>query len=158
MPYYTSVIQPDEEVRYFGTLHWLIYTGAIIWGLGAIAAGAIALWIGRDPNLQTWYWIALIAAAFALLCAAAAFLHSWLQRRTTEIVITNKRVLYKTGWISRRTEEMNITKVETVDVRQTVPGRIFGYGTVLIRGIGSTWEPLERVTEPVKLRNAIIVG
>jgi len=158
MTYYTSVIQPDEDVRYVGTLHWLIYTKAIVWGFVTIATSVIAISIRSNPGFETWTLVAALAAAIFLLCALAAFLHAWLKRRSTEIVITNKRVLYKTGLIARRTEEMNITKVETVDVRQTVPGRIFGYGTVLIRGIGSSWEPLDRVTAPVKLRNAIIVG
>ena len=47
---------------------------------------------------------------------------------------------------------------ETIDVDQTILGRLLGYGPVLIRGVGSSWEPLRRVASPLELRNAIIVG
>ena len=94
---------------------------------------------------------------FALL-SFLSFLSSWFERATTEIVVTDKRIIHKRGWIARRTEEMNITKVETVDVAQNVAGRMLNYGTVLIRGTGGSWEPLRRVAAPLTLRNAIIVG
>ena len=77
---------------------------------------------------------------------------------TTEIVVTDKRIIHKIGWIARHTEEMNITKVETVDVNQGIAGRIFGFGAVLIKGIGGSWEPLRHIALPLELRNAIIVG
>ena len=64
----------------------------------------------------------------------------------------------KTGWISVRTEEMNISKVETVDVNQSVIGRILGYGDVLVKGTGASLEPVYRVSGPIALRNAITVG
>jgi uncharacterized membrane protein YdbT with pleckstrin-like domain len=90
--------------------------------------------------------------------ALVAFLGAWFVRVSTEIVVTDKRIIHKVGWIARRTEEINITKVETVDVAQGIVGRIFDFGTVLIKGIGGSWEPLRRVASPLQLRNAIIVG
>jgi len=67
-------------------------------------------------------------------------------------------VIHKRGLVSRHTEEMNISKVETVDVDQGVGGRIFGYGTLIIRGTGGGWEPLRRISSPLAVRNAIMVG
>ena len=74
---------------------------------------------------------------------------------TTEIAVTNRRVIYKTGLVSRRTVEMNMDKVESVDVTQDIFGRIFDYGTVLIRGTGASLEPLSTIASPLALRNAI---
>jgi uncharacterized membrane protein YdbT with pleckstrin-like domain len=96
--------------------------------------------------------------AILLLLSVMSFLPSWFRRVTTEIVVTDKRIIHKVGWIARRTEEMNMTKVETVDVRQGIVGRIFGFGTVLIIGIGASWEPLVFMASPLELRNAIMVG
>jgi uncharacterized membrane protein YdbT with pleckstrin-like domain len=90
--------------------------------------------------------------------ALLSCLRSWFVRVTTEIVVTDKRVIHKVGWIARHTEEINVSKVETVDVTQGVLERVLGSGTVLIRGIGGSWEPLRRVASPLRLRNAIIVG
>jgi uncharacterized membrane protein YdbT with pleckstrin-like domain len=102
--------------------------------------------------------LVLIGAGILLVLALLSFLRAWFIRVTTEIVVTDKRIIHKIGFIARRTEEINITKVETVDVTQDITGRIFGFGTVLIRGIGGSWEPLRRVSSPLQLRNAIIVG
>jgi uncharacterized membrane protein YdbT with pleckstrin-like domain len=153
MAYYTKVLQQDENVRYVGGLHWTIYRNAILLGIVAIAALIVCFDLSGDQKS-----LALMVAALFLLLAAVSFLGAWFIRVTTEIVVTDKRIIHKVGWIARRTEEMNITKVETVDVDQGVAGRIFDYGTVSIRGIGGGWEPLRRVGSPLALRNAIVVG
>ena len=72
--------------------------------------------------------------------------------------MTDKRVIYKTGLLSRHTAEINISKIESVDVDQGILGRIFGYGTVFLRGTGASLEPLQDVADPIGLRNAILVG
>ena len=85
-------------------------------------------------------------------------LGAWIRRRATEIVVTDRRVIFKRGLLSRHTVEMNVSKIETVDVEQGLAGRIWGYGTVLIRGTGSGFEPLVGVGSPLSIRNAIVVG
>ena len=153
MAYYTKVLQPDEKVKFVGDLHWTIYRDAILFGALAVVSLIAHLRLSADQA-----FIASIVAALFLLLAVVFFIRSWFIRATTEIVVTDKRIIHKVGWIARRTEEINITKVETVDVSQGISGRIFGFGTVLIRGIGGSWEPLRRVGSPLALRNAIIVG
>jgi uncharacterized membrane protein YdbT with pleckstrin-like domain len=161
MAYYTKVLLPDEQVRYVGTLHWSIYIRPWLWLVLAAAAGigswrmrADALAVGDTPP----------TAGAALAVAAAAFVLFWLvglagawgRRITTEIVVTDRRIIFKEGFIRRRTLEMNMNKVETVDVIQSIWGRILNYGTVIIRGVGSSYEPLRRVSNPLALRTAIV--
>lgn len=153
MSYYAKVLQPDEQVKYVGKLHWTIYRNSIL--LGIVTVILVVLAISRYDD---WRWPALICAAVGAVLAIVSFLGAWFVRTSTEIVVTDKRIIHKVGWIARRTEEMNITKVETVDVDQGLGGRIFDFGTVLIRGIGGSWEPLRRVATPLQLRNAIIIG
>jgi uncharacterized membrane protein YdbT with pleckstrin-like domain len=153
MAYYKKVLQADETVKYLGGLHWIVYGYSIFFGLCAVAAGVLFFEANDDqrPLVQG------IVAIFGLI-ALLFFLRSWFKRVGTEIVVTDKRIIHKRGLIARHTEEMNITKVETVDVEQTISGRVFGYGTVLIRGVGSSWEPLNVVSSPISLRNSIMVG
>jgi membrane protein YdbS with pleckstrin-like domain len=153
MSYYAKVLQPDETVKYIGKLHWTIYRNAIALGLLTVIVALFALNIQQDHRP-----IVLLGAGILALLTLVSFLGHWFVRSTTEIVVTDKRVIHKTGWIARRTEEINITKVETVDVRQGVLDRIVDSGTVWIKGIGGSWEPLRRVASPLQLRNAIIVG
>jgi uncharacterized membrane protein YdbT with pleckstrin-like domain len=151
MAYYKKVLQPGENVKYVGKLHWMIYRHAIVFSVLMTAVGLSLVYL--DNSIEQGSILAIL-----LLLSVMSFLPSWFRRVTTEIVVTDKRIIHKVGWIARRTEEMNMTKVETVDVRQGIVGRIFGFGTVLIIGIGASWEPLVFMASPLELRNAIMVG
>jgi uncharacterized membrane protein YdbT with pleckstrin-like domain len=154
MAYYTKVLQPDERVLVVGRLHWSIYTHAVLILALAIAVAIGAFWV-PDPNAQRVAWVAAAAVgALGLL----VFLGAAIRRHATEIVVTDRRVIFKRGILSRYTVEMNVSKIETVDVDQGLAARLLGYGTVLIRGTGSGIEPLRRIGDPLAIRNAIVVG
>lgn len=136
-----------------GRLHWVIHKNAIVFVVLALVCAIVAIGQANEIRAVAWY-----AAAVCLGLAALCFLGSWFRQITTEIVVTDKRIIHKVGWISRRTQEMNIGKVETVDIRQGILGRMFNYGTVGIIGIGGGWEPLTGIASPLALRNTIVVG
>jgi uncharacterized membrane protein YdbT with pleckstrin-like domain len=148
MSYYEKVIQPGEILRHVGTLHWIIYVRAM---LVLVLALAVFIWYLID-GYEPLKYVAWVLGLLWLL----VLLRAWIRRTTTEIVVTDRRIIYKTGLVSRRTVEMNMTKVETVDVVQSIPGRMFDYGTILIRGVGSSYEPLRQIAHPLPLRNAIL--
>jgi uncharacterized membrane protein YdbT with pleckstrin-like domain len=153
LAYYKKVLQHDETVKYIGKLHWFIYKYAILFLiLSAVAAYLVSLAPGDMGGARPF-----VLLAFPIL-ALLSFARAWFHQITTEIVVTDKRVIHKTGWIARRTEEINVSKVETVDVVQGISGRIFNFGAVLIKGIGGSWEPLQHIASPLQLRSAIVVG
>ena len=76
--------------------------------------------------------MAAMAAVVALYKTVTAWFHRW----TTETDVTNLRVVHKTGFIKRPTFEMSLDKVESVDVNQSILGRILNYGNVTMRGVG----------------------
>jgi uncharacterized membrane protein YdbT with pleckstrin-like domain len=143
MSYVNRVLQPGETVRHTAGLHWSMYVpGLLAW----VLAGIIAL-VLPDPSI---HWASLCFAAGLILIARA-----WFQRWTTEIAVTDRRVIYKTGFIRRNTTEMHMDKVESVEVKQSVLGRILNYGDVEIRGVGTGFEPLRMIDAPLELRNHI---
>ena len=73
----------------------------------------------------------------------------------TEFAVTDRRVIYKCGFISRHTVEMNMDKIESVDVDQSLLGRMLNYGTIHVLGTGEGIESLRRIAAPLALRNAI---
>lgn len=81
---------------------------------------------------------------------------AWVKYKTTELAITNKRVIAKFGFISRRTVEININKVESLQVEQGVLGRIFNYGTLLISGTGDSQAPILGISKPLEFRKAFM--
>ena len=75
-----------------------------------------------------------------------------IDRATSEFVITNKRVVVKIGLVWRRTLEMNLSRVETVNVDQSILGRLLDYGTITIIGTGGTRESFRRISKPLEFR------
>ena len=150
--YVSEVLQPNESVRYDGTLHWIIYLPGIILFAFGVAGLIGVLTMAHDARFYRAYSIVVY---IALGIGALHLFSAWLKQWSTEIAVTDRRVIYKTGLVSRRTVEMNMDKVESVDVNQDIWGRIFNYGTVLIRGTGASLEPLSTIATPLALRNAI---
>lgn len=75
-----------------------------------------------------------------------------IDRNTDEFAITNRRIIVKTGLISRHTLEMNLSKIESVNVDQTILGRLLGYGTITIIGSGGTRESFPNISNPLEFR------
>jgi uncharacterized membrane protein YdbT with pleckstrin-like domain len=155
MKYVEKVLQPGETVIYATSLHWLIYLKAILLLIVAVLCLIASGWFS-GPNGDTWIKIALLAAAglFALLGFVSA-MSAFIQRVTTELAVTDRRVIFKTGIIRRHTVEINRSKVETVGVNQSILGRILGYGTVIVRGTGGSFEPIPYIGEPLTFRSHI---
>jgi uncharacterized membrane protein YdbT with pleckstrin-like domain len=76
-------------------------------------------------------------------------LYAWFKRWLAEFVITNRRIVIKEGFIARRTFEMNLSKIETVNVDQSVMGRILNYGSIIIIGTGGTTERFHNIARPM---------
>ena len=151
MSYVNEVLQPDETVRFRTNVHWSVYLKAIT----ALVIGlALLAWYWRDG---TGSMVLLLAAAAFGVSALILVVPPFLERLGTEIAITDRRIIYKTGLVQRHTVEISMDKVESVDVDQSVLGRIFGYGTVTVRGTGEAAEPLRNVAAPIALRNAVLV-
>ena len=93
-----------------------------------------------------------------IVAAERSRLRAFIRRAASELAVTDHRVIYKTGLLSRHTIEMNRDKVESVDVDQTVPGRILGYGTIVVRGTGGSLEPIRNISHPLIFRSHITAG
>jgi len=75
-----------------------------------------------------------------------------IRQLTSEFVITNKRIIMKTGLISRKTFEMNLQKIESVNVDQSFWGRLLGFGSVSIVGTGGSRESFSDISKPLLFR------
>jgi uncharacterized membrane protein YdbT with pleckstrin-like domain len=99
----------------------------------------------------------LILSGLSALAGVLLFIPAWLKRFGTEIAVTDRRVIYKTGLVQRDTTEINMAKTESVDVSQSILGRVFDFGTLTIRWTGETIEALRNIASPLQFRNAIMV-
>lgn len=157
MSYVRKVLLPDETVIYETGLHWLVYGRAILL-LVVAAALAIGTAVASGNRIGSgWPEVALAAAAVIALLGIILFVAALIRRASTELAVTDQRVIFKSGIISRHTLEMNRSKVESVDVDQSILGRILGYGTVMLRGTGGSLEPMQSISDPLAFRSHITV-
>jgi uncharacterized membrane protein YdbT with pleckstrin-like domain len=155
MRYVRRVLQPGETIVYTTQLHWLIYGRTILLLIISVVLLGVGLSIDDNQNITLALGIGAVVFAFvALLMGLRAFI----RRAATELAVTDHRVIYKTGLLSRHTIEMNRDKVESVDVDQTLLGRIFGYGTIIVRGTGGSLEPIRDIGDPLAFRSFITAG
>ncbi len=158
MGYVEKVLLPGERVIYTTGLHWLVYGRAFVLLAVAVLLAIFSVPNVTDPNLASVAMGGLALAAFVALLGLLSFIAAAIRRSTTELAVTDQRVILKRGVIARHTIEMNRSKVESVDVDQSVLGRIFGYGTVLVRGTGGSLEPMQSISDPLRFRSHIPAG
>jgi uncharacterized membrane protein YdbT with pleckstrin-like domain len=79
-------------------------------------------------------------------------IYPYLISKFSEFGITNKRLIIKTGIFSRKTLELNLSKIESVNVNQSILGRILGYGSLGVIGTGGTSENFLSIKNPLEFR------
>ena len=155
MSYVERVLQPGETLVHKSKLHWLIYLPVLPF-LAVSLLGLILYW-GMSAN-GTDQSVAILPAGLMLVGAAGTIVtwfRAWIRRVSTELAVTDRRVIFKRGLIRRHTVEMNMDKVESVDVDQSILGRIFNYGDVTVRGTGASIEPLRMIDDPLHFRSRV---
>mgnify|MGYP001409370887 CR=1 FL=1 len=124
---------------------------------GALVKDEKLLHVGR---VSLWSLSGLILLGLVLLPVVGIGLLFWLaafiRYKTTELAITSKRVIAKFGFISRSTVEININKVESLQVDQSVMGRLFNFGTLIISGAGNPQAPIPGISSPMEFRRAFM--
>lgn len=170
MLYVQQSLGPDEELVHIGKFHWMFTIRAfmsIFWGIvGAIVMIVVSVNLYRyfgyiEPNMPFSEMIHIIhpgirIAAFGVfLLGLIKFSYAMVTKATTEIAITNTRLILKRGLIARQVGEINIDRIEGVNVFQPILGRIFNYGRVIVRGMGVGEVVLPVIEDPVAFRRAI---
>ena len=153
MRYVRRVLQPGETVVHVAHMHPIIFLPAALWLAAAIALLIAAFALTGDMRIA-----GEALAIFALIFAVASALPALIRRISTELAVTDRRVIYKAGVLSRHTLEMNRGKVESVDVDQSVLGRLLGFGTIVVRGTGGSLEPIRMISDPLTFRSHITAG
>jgi uncharacterized membrane protein YdbT with pleckstrin-like domain len=149
--YIDDILQPGEKVLYSTNAHWIFYWPAIT----AWIAALLLFVLSRQTTTESIVLLCLASSAVVAIVALYWTLKAWFHRWTTETDVTNMRVVHKTGFIKRRTFEMSLDKVESVDVNQSILGRIFNYGDVTVRGVGEGAETIDTIASPLEFRNHI---
>jgi uncharacterized membrane protein YdbT with pleckstrin-like domain len=146
MSYVDKNLISGEKLVYRTGIHWIVLFWPFVFAVLLGGAG-VAVYIYR--NDLAWAGAALVAIA-AIILIVGGF-----RRNSTEMAVTNRRVIIKTGIASRRSLEIMLPKVESIGIDESAGGRMLGYGTVTIHGTGGTPEPFRLIAHPSEFRRQV---
>lgn len=128
MSYIEKTLSSEESVETYFKLHWVAW-------------------------LPFAGWLVLALPTFGLTLLVAGY--EYLRLKCIEQAVTNRRVVFKKGIISRHSEEMRLDSVETVEIRQSIWGRILGYATIAVTGRGVSDVQLKWMDQPLEVKRSI---
>ena len=148
--YIDEILQPGEKVLYSTNAHWIFYLPAIVSWIVVLALAAASVAV---PPMAV---LGLPAAAVIAVVALYFMVRGWFHRFTTETDVTDRRVVHKTGFINRHTFEISLDKIASVEVDQSIAGRLLNYGNVSIVGMGEVPpQVIQTIASPLAFRSAI---
>ena len=147
MGYVEDNLLPNEEILYKAKIHWIIYRGVIL-------PIIFLFFMLTDYSENT---ILMYIVGFFGLVGLLSFLMAIVFVKTTELVITSKRVIAKFGLLRRDTIELSHSGVESLQVSQTIIDRILNAGTVIIQGTGGSKTPIPTISNPLKFRREFLI-
>lgn len=126
--YIERALGPNERIMCQGKVHWAIFIWPVFW--------------------------TLISFCTLIPVTAIWFVAAMMRRANTELVVTDKRLIAKTGLISRSVVEQRLAKVDAIRVDQGMLGRLLGYGTVYVSGSGISAAPFRNIADPLDFKRA----
>jgi uncharacterized membrane protein YdbT with pleckstrin-like domain len=149
MSYISSTLLPNEKILYFTKPHLIIFTNCILW----FAIGIIILAVGAPAKINFYgYNFGLIFGGLFFVAGIYSILSAYIAYISSEYGITNKRVLMKYGLVKRNSLEIILQKIESIHVEQSIFGRMFDYGTIIICGTGGSKDVFYFIPKPLMFR------
>ena len=147
MNFIESNLIPEEEILYDTKVHYFVYESSLLWFLSFLFLMTLKL-IESNSFIN-------ILLFFSFVSFIVTFVDAFILRRFTEIAITNQRLIVKKGFIKREVFEIPLSKIESVNVNQSIVGRILDYGIIDVKGVGSGIDNLEMIESPFVFRKSL---
>lgn len=132
----------ESDIVYFARLHWILF-------LWPVVLTCIAMLLGIEVSQLKE--VALLFVVFSLIWIAM----TWVTYHFSSLTIKKRQVILRTGMLVRQTIDIPLAKIETIDIRQSLFGSIFGYGTLIITGTGGTRHMIDYLDKPLTCRRYI---
>jgi len=152
MSYIRKSLLDGEEIVYLTRRHKIIFTYPVIWLLLSVTLFVIKSVFVVKPEINTTLLV------FSGIFLASAVIHAlviWIHYLSAEFGITNQRVIVKEGFLKRKTIEIFLKSVESVQVDQSIWGRLLNFGTVIVSGTGGVTDPLNMIRKPLDFKKQV---
>lgn len=133
MPYPTKLLNRNEEVALDLRPHWWYFGRQILTGIPLLLVVVLVLAWSSDGFLKdaaVWIVVALVVAW------AVWLLLKYLAWTRTYFVVTNQRVIYRTGVVARHGVEIPLERINNINFRQRIFERMIGAGNLDIESAG----------------------
>ena len=151
-------------------LHWGIFIPVVLWAFGLVVASLpfmlIGNALGKDlsqmemrfnqsagiPRLNL-IWLSVLVPYFVIVLGL--LLGTWFSYLKSEVTLTDRRLVFRTGFLSRRSGELPLENVESIYISEPLLGRMFGYGTVTVTTVGGAGFPLSFIGSPQRFHSTL---
>lgn len=148
--YVNKNLGPNESLVCEAKLHWLLFVKPILFILLAIALTILLnKYTGEHGPYGLYFGCGLLIICIFL------FLNRLIKYKCTEIALTSNRIIVKTGFIARNARDISLKKVDGIDIKQSVLGRILNYGSMSVRGTGSGEVWYTRIANPYSFQREL---
>lgn len=135
--YIESNLARDEKVIEKANVSWLSQFWYLLFGF-------LFLLMGMPTKNNVFLVVGVVLIVIAIINVV-----------TTELAITNRRIIAKTGLIRRNTIELKVNRVESLGVNQSILGRIFNFGSIVVKGVGGSNAPIPFISKPLEFRQQV---
>lgn len=160
MSYVEKMLLPDERVLCITTLHWVVYTeGLMITIFGGLFGYFTPIFVGVVVGSAAGEQLSRLLggiAFFIIIIGTLLLLFAYARQVSTELAVTNRRVIAKYGIVARTTYEIMVTRISGSNFEQSFMGRLLGFGTVIVHGAGGDISPFDRIGDPEAFYKALM--
>jgi uncharacterized membrane protein YdbT with pleckstrin-like domain len=135
-------MQNNSDVIHQAGLHWVIF----LWPVILFVLGAY-LYVEFESLIHVSYLLLGFSVIWGLM--------QWTLYQFSSITIKKKSVVIRTGLLVRQTLDIPVSKIESIDVRQSILGSLLGYGMLLISGTGGSKNLIDQIEGPLTCRRYI---
>lgn len=154
--YTLSTLTPGEEIILVGRLHYFALIIPFCLTALTFFCFLIAItWTFQLKGGDIFAFFQILALWGVTLAFLIYTIVAWLKRNLIEMVCTNKRVVRRTGIVNVTTEELNRERIESVEMRQSIFGRLFNYGDILFSGTGTSKLVFKFINQPRTMKRII---
>ena len=132
----------ENNIVYEARLHWILFFWPSLFF-------CLTLYVGTEfQSLATPSYILSGCALLWGFIVGLTYIFS-------SLVIKKKQVILCTGILIRQTIDIPLSKIESIDIRQSILGTLLGYGSLVITGTGGTRQFVNYISHPLTCRRYI---
>jgi uncharacterized membrane protein YdbT with pleckstrin-like domain len=151
-------------------LHWGVFIPVLLFAFGPLVAllplifilhgflhslTQMEMRVNQSPSIGSLNVTWLLPLVPYLVIVIGLLLGTWFSYLKSEVTLTNRRLLFRTGFLSRRSGEVPLENVEAIYISEPLIGRMFGYGTVMVTTVGGARFPLAFIGSPQSFHSAL---